>query len=400
MSDSAVPPPTAPMPPPRPAPPPPPRRSVFAWAFALSFLLNLLFGFAAILLCIGLLTAGVGLTFSPDEGEVVEHEHSGNASSKNKIVVVSVDGLLLEGLLDFEHKEIERAESDPDVKAVVLRINSPGGTITASDDLYRRLTELRWGKNGEKNTQKKPLVVSMGSIAASGGYYVAMPAGTVYADATSITGSIGVYAAFPNVKELGDKYGFKVNVIKQGEIKDSGSPFQEMSPHEREVWQDMVDHAYRRFLDVVEDGRAGVLKKGQLLERVQIDRLDLRPPPPPNKAPEPAPGPLERYRADGGIFTAQEAKDLNLIDNIGTLDDAIQDAAAQANVAADYRAIEYKRRKSPLQEMLGLHAPQPASALDPARLADGLMPRLWYLAPGSELSGVLAGMQAKPGAER
>jgi protease IV len=390
--------PAPPAPPPR--HPPPPRRSLLGWAFAVSFLLNLVFGIAALILCVGLVSNGVGLTFDTDDASVTEHVHSGDASAKNKIAIVSIDGILLEGLLDFAHDQINQAAADPDVKAVVLRIDSPGGTITASDDLHRRLTALRWGKDAEKKTQQKPLVVSMGSIAASGGYYIAMPAGAVYAERTTVTGSIGVYASFPNVKAMADYHGFKMETIKQGEIKDSGSPFAAMTDHEREVWQDMVDRAYRQFLDAVEDGRGDVLQKGQLRERVTIQRLDVGPPPAAGEAAKAPPGPLNRYRADGGVFTADEALDLKLIDKIGTLDDAVQDAATQANLGASYRAIEYQRRKSPAELLLGLHTRQPASVLEPGRLANGLAPRLWYLAPGSELSGILAGLETKPGEGR
>ena len=384
-------------PPPPPPRRPPPRRSLLGWAFAISFLLNLGFGVAALVLCIGLVTSGFGVTFDPGDPALTERSHSGDASAKNKIAIVSIEGVLLEGLLDFAHDQIDQAASDPDVKAVVLRIDSPGGTITASDDLYGRLTELRWGKDAEKKAQKKPLVVSMGSMAASGGYYIAMPAGAVYAERTTVTGSIGVYASFPNVKAMADYHGFKMETIKQGEIKDSGSPFGAMTDHEREVWQDLVDHAYRQFLDVVENGRADMLEKGQLRERVAIQRLDVGPPPAPGEAAKPAPGPISRYRADGGVFTADEALDLKLIDKIGTLDDAIQEAATQAKLGASYHAIEYQRRKSPVQQLLGLQARQPASVLEPGRLANGLAPRLWYLAPGSELSGILAGAEATPG---
>src|SRR5581483_6527465 len=114
---------------------------------------------------------------------------------------------------------------------------------------------------------KKPLVVSMSSLAASGGYYIAMAAPRVLAERTTITGSIGVYAAFPNLYHLADKYGFEMIVIKSDVMKDSGSPFKPMKPEERQLWQDMVNHAFSQFLAVVEEGRPKL--KGKLIDNVE-----------------------------------------------------------------------------------------------------------------------------------
>src|SRR5262249_27073762 len=150
---------------------------------------------------------------------------SGKALTQDKIAIIKLDGVIMEGSNAFFIKQIEAAASDSHVKAVVLRINSPGGTITGSDDLHRRLTELRDGTNPRQKGGKKPLVVSMGSLAASGGYYVAMPAEHIVAERTTITGSIGVYAAFPNISGFAKEHKFGMNVVKAGAIKDSGSMF-------------------------------------------------------------------------------------------------------------------------------------------------------------------------------
>src|SRR5206468_2403943 len=142
-----------------------------------------------------------GVSSDPSHSPLTERLYSGSASAKDKIAIISLDGVIAEGLLGFVHKQIDQAAKDNSVKAVVLRINSPGGSITASDDLHRRLIELRDGNKARKTTGR-PLVVSMASLAASGGYYVAMPAQTLVAERTTLTGSIGVYASFPNVKKL------------------------------------------------------------------------------------------------------------------------------------------------------------------------------------------------------
>src|SRR5262249_54911585 len=156
---------------------------------------------------------------------VNEHFLSGKETAKDKIAVVKIDGVLMEGNMGFAQKEIDAAAADPHVKAVLLRVISPGGSITSSDDLYHRLTELRDGKNIKQKGGAKTLVVSMGAVAASGGYYISMPAKYIVAETTTITGSIGVYAAFPNIAGLAKEYGFGMNVIKAGAVKDSGSMF-------------------------------------------------------------------------------------------------------------------------------------------------------------------------------
>jgi protease-4 len=352
---------------------------VLGCAFVLSFLLNV---------AVGLVLLGY-LFFFPGE-YLSEQHHSGNRSAAGKVAIIHLDGIILEGLLGYVHRQIHQAAHDNAVKAVVLRINSPGGTITASDDLHQRLTALRDGEPTKK-TAARPLVVSMGSLAASGGYYVAMPAQTLFAERATLTGSIGVYASLPNVKEFADRHGVHLNTIKAGEIKNSASPFAVLSDKERQVWQDLVDHAYLQFLQVVERGRPH-LSRSKLLQRFQV--VPLRPDPQTAAGDtKKEPAPYSRYRADGGIFTADKAKELQLVDKIGTLDDAVAAAAAAADLGDDYRAVRYARPMSITSLLLGTRAsaadPTPA-LLDPGRLESALAPRLWYLAPGYEAAGLLA----------
>src|SRR5262249_13684265 len=151
-----------------------------------------------------------------------ETHHSGDKKAADKVAVVSLDGVIFEGLLEQTHKQLDAAAKDKAVKAVVLRINSPGGSVTASEDLHHRITRLLDG-DPDKGFPPKPSVASMGSIAASGGYYAAVPAQTIFAEKTTLTASIGVYAAFPNLTGACEKCGFSMNTIKAGEIKDTGS---------------------------------------------------------------------------------------------------------------------------------------------------------------------------------
>lgn len=383
MSDAPVP---TSSPPPGHARPAPrgQRLSCLGVAFLGSLLLNLL--------------ALLGLTlawflFWPASDSLPEHYHSGNTAAKhNKVAILHLNGVLMEGLLGYAHKQIDAAARDRDVKAVVLRVDSPGGTITASDDLHHRLVQLRDG-TAPQSTGAKPLVVSMASLAASGGYYISMPARFILAEKTTITGSIGVYAAFPNIKELGDRYGFKMEVVKRGAVKDGGSPFKEMTPRERAVWQDLVDSAYQRFLDVIEESPSrGAALKGNL-EKPVIDEERTGP----GKDGKLVKFRYLRRRADGGIFTARQAKQFQLIDDIGYLEDAIKKAAELADLGDNYKAIRYERPRSLVESLLGIEtAARPAALLDPRQLASGLAPKLWYLAPQSELAGLAASVGGHP----
>jgi protease-4 len=360
-------------------PPPRPRRSPWPWLFCLLLLLLLacsiafnFFAFAALV---------------PHESDTVNEKfYSGDRESKNKVAIVEIDGVIMEGMTGFARKEIDKAAADDEVKAVVLRVNSPGGTITASDDLHRRLIELRDG-NREKKHAAKPLVVSMASLAASGAYYISMTSHDLLAEPTTLTGSIGVYAALPNITELGQKIGFKMIVIKAGQVKDSGSPFHEMTPHEQELWQDMVDHSYAAFQRVVEVGRPKL--QGQLLKTISIkEDLPVRT----EKGQTTKHIEYERYRADGGIFTADQAKEFGLIDGIGYLEDAIKSARQAAKLGENYQVVEYQKPPTLFGALLGARAAAPELEFGPAKLSRAAVPRVWYLAPEADLAGVLKAM--------
>jgi protease-4 len=398
MSEPAVTPP-APEPQSRPATPTPPnvattvpatRFSLLSVALTFSFLFNCGALVVLAIVCFGVLALRGPL--DPDalaNAPLNETVYSGNATAKDKIAIITIDGVIMEGLLSYPHKQIEQAIDDDHVKAVVLRINSPGGSITASDDLHRRIVNLQNGTTPGKTAGRKPVIVSMGSLAASGGYYIAAPAQTIVAERTTMTGSIGVYSAFPNVKGFADYHKVGLTTIKQGEIKDSGSPFKEMSDKERQVWQDMVDHAYLQFLQVVESGRKDRLTV-PLLKEFEVEPIkgqeNLKHPPPK--------GNYQRYPADGGIWTADKAKDLGLIDQIGYLDDAVTLAHDAASLGSEYKAIQYEKPRPPLFQMLGIQTKAPNTGLlDPGQVKNGFVPRLWYLMPGSEVSGILAGME-------
>jgi protease-4 len=338
------------------------------------------------------------LAFTASDSETLlhKHHHSGKKSAADKIAIIRVEGVLLEGLVGYAQKQIDEAAEDRHVKAVVLRINSPGGSITASDDLHKRLHDLRFG-NPQKKTDPKPLVVSMSSLAASGGYYIAMPAQHLVAERTTITGSIGVYASFPNIADLADKYGVHMETIKAGAVKDSGSMFHHMTPQERKIWQDMVDHAYRQFVAVVEEGRPQL--KGKLTKefviKEEIPASDDKGGPMLDGNGQPKKVPFTRIRADGGIFTADQAKEFGLIDQIGYQDAAIEEARKLAKLGDDYEVFTYDRPIALMNMLLGEEkASSKERLLDLGVLSQAATPRLWYLSPQSDLAGLLAACRA------
>ncbi len=328
-----------------------------------------------------------------DDSGPREAFHSGNRKATAKVAIVSVEGILLEGLVSSIHKEIDQAGKDDKVKAVVLRINSPGGSVTASEELYQRIVRLRDGDE-DLGRPARPLVVSMGGVAASGGYYLAVPGSTLLAEPTTTTGSIGVYISLPNVHQFTDKHGFRMVTVKAGEIKDAGSAFKEFSERDRQVYQDLVNEMYSRFLDVVSKERKK-LSRARLLEHftVQPSRPD------PQAANQPPARPYTRYRADGGVFFAPRARELDLVDAIGDLDAAVKAAAKLANLAPDkYKVIEYQKPRFSFLHLLGQQqalAPG-VGVLEPDRLHNALSPRVWYLAPGHDAAALAAAARSNP----
>ena len=374
-----------------------PRRDAQPGGFGRAFLVLLLLASIGVnfLLCLGIYMFSGGSMSGSDDSLVLNEKHwSGAKSARDKVAVIRVEGIILDEAMGYTHKQIEKAATDTSVKAIVVRINSPGGTVTGSDDIHKRLTELRDGNSPRYGTggTAKPMVASMGALAASGGYYIAMPAKHIYAERTTMTGSIGVYAAFINVHKLAEDNGVKMEIIKAGDVKAAGSMFRELKPQERQMWQDSVDNSYAQFISIVEDGRPAL--KGMLTK--DLERVD----PQGKRLPDEVPArdkdgnidltakaiPYKRKLADGGIFTAHEAKHYQLVDDIGFLEDATKKAATMANLT-DYEVIVYERPISLLSLFGGgMNQTQP----DFAKFASAAGPRIWFLAPHAEFAGMLA----------
>ena len=237
----------------------------------------------------------------------------------DKVALLDLDGVLRnarepslfgaagENPVSLFQEKLDRAARDGRVKAVVVRINSPGGGVTASDLLYSEL--LRF-----KEQTGKPVIAALLDTAASGGYYVACAADKIYAQPTTVTGSIGVIMIAPEFSGTMRKLGIQANIIKSAELKDAGSPFREMTEQDRAVFQQMIDALYARFLGVVARARPG-LDEGRL-----------------------------RALADGRVFLGPEAKERGLVDELGTLHDAIGAAKAAAGLGdKPVVVVEYAR---------------------------------------------------------
>ena len=264
-------------------------------------LLVLILATIGLVLVVGSGEGGGGVAASPEtfEEEYVSGEGSdevavipveGVISSADSGVAGAVPATSPEGMRDA----LMQAEEDDDVKAVVLEINSPGGGVTESERMYQDILDF-------KESSDKPVLASMGATAASGGYYIATAADEILAGETTLTGSLGVILQLPNLTEAADKIGFEQNIVKSGKFKDMGSQFRDITPEEREIFQEIVDENYDEFVEVIVEGR------------------DL---------------PEERVRelADGRIYSGKQAEELNLVDSVGDLEEAAKNARERADV--------------------------------------------------------------------
>ncbi len=221
-----------------------------------------------------------------------------------KVALIRIEGIILDSKKIIE--EIKKYSDDPSIKAVVLRVNSPGGGVAPSQEVYDEIVKL-------KGTKK--VVVSMGAVAASGGYYIASPADRIVANPGTITGSIGVIMEMPNIEGLLHKVGVKTQVVKSGKHKDIASAFRTMTEEERKILQNLLDDVHEQFIRAVSDSRNidyGVVKE----------------------------------LADGRIFTGKKAKELGLVDELGNLEYAIELAGKLSGIKGQPQVVTKKDRFS------------------------------------------------------
>jgi protease-4 len=270
-----------------------------------------------------------------------ERFHSGKARSQQKLAVIEIHGTIMPPFTARILKNIERAKQDEAVKGVLLSIDSPGGFVSDSHQIYRELERL---------SAVKPVVVSMKSLAASGGYYVAMGAGpksTLFAEPTTWTGSIGVIIPHYEVTELASKAGVEALPLKTGEFKDSLSPFRKMTDRDKALWQNILDQSFEQFLEVI------------ALNRPRLDRDQVR------------------ALATGQIYTAKDALAAGLLDQIGYEDDALAALSKAAGVTGA-KVITYEHPLS-LIDLVARVAANTEPGASWRALADAGAPRAMYL---------------------
>ena len=293
--------------PPAPAPKPV-RESPRAWPLVLA----LLIGFALpVVTCLVLMVTGALSLQLLTLGRSPSVPSVSSGGTGPAVALIRVNGVIVSGrsspfdtasaASDNIIDEINQAKNDPSVRAIVLMVNSPGGSVIGSDVIYRALKDAG-----------KPVVVMMGETAASGGFYISMAGQWIVANPNTLTGSIGVISEFPNASGLLQKVGVDFVVVTSGPRKDIGSPYREMTADERAYWQSIVDETYQGFVAIVAEGR-----------HKTVDEIK----------------PL----ADGGVYTGRQALKLGLVDQLGYDDDAIAKAAELGGITGKPRIVEYRR---------------------------------------------------------
>ena len=258
---------------------------------------------------------GLKINIGPESKEPLK-EYTLQGRERGKVLVIPIRGFLSDvpgkGLLGERASTVQQvvsqlrlAEKDDQIKAVLLEINSPGGSTTASDILYHELMEF-------KERTKAKIVAGLMDVAASGGYYIALPADRIVAHPTTLTGSVGVIFITPKVTGLMEKLGVAVEVNKSGSQKDIGSPFRPSTPDEQKIFQEMTDRMAGRFLDLVAKHRG---MDQNILTSISTAR----------------------------IYLADEALQLKLVDSIGYLSDAIAEAKELAGLSKEARVVVYRR---------------------------------------------------------
>ena len=227
-----------------------------------------------------------------------------------KVAILPISGLITDSEGTIE--QLKKFAKDDSVKAIVVRLNTPGGGVGPSQEIYEEVRKIRG---------KKVVVASMGALAASGGYYIACGADKIFANPGTITGSIGVLMQFVNVKDLIEKIGVKGFVIKSGSFKDTGSPVREMSPEERKLLQNVIDNVHSQFVNAVVEGR-------------KLPREDVL------------------AIADGRILSGEQAKELGLVDVLGNQEDAVAEAGKMAKIEGEPRVVTPPKKKFSILDLL------------------------------------------------
>ncbi|MDR2346465.1 MAG: signal peptide peptidase SppA [Planctomycetaceae bacterium] len=329
----------------------PPQRSFGCGMFFLQFFIGIAIFFGCgFLLIIAL--AIIGATMS-EQIEELSHKETllkekfvkGNSKAKNKVAILTISGIIRSEEDGFVAKQIRQITNDVNVKAVVLRVDSPGGTISGSDYYLYLLKKM-------KVERSLPIIVSMGAIAASGGYYVSTAGDEIYAEPTTATGSIGVIVPLFNAASLCQKIGFESTPITSGPLKNMGDFTKPLSEEERKIWQNLVDESFKQFKSVIIDGRKNFEENPDSLDKI----------------------------ATGQVYTAKEAKNNGLIDEIGYIDDAITKAIDLSGInELDLKVIKYKAKSSFVDVIL--ESKSELNPLNAEAISDFTTPKVYLIMP-------------------
>jgi protease-4 len=267
----------------------------------------------------------------------------GFSAGGDRIAVVPIEGVIDDGMAKTVNRHLKQYGDDSRVKAIILRIDSPGGGVSASEEIYREVKRLKEEKN-------KKVVVSMASVAASGGYYIACPADKIFANKGTVTGSIGVIAEWLNYKGLAEWAKLKPVVFKSGEFKDTGSPTRELTEAEKKYFQGVIDEFYNQFVGAVTEGRQGKGDAGAELTRERVVKL-----------------------ADGRIYTGEAAKKNGLVDEIGNYEDAVKATAKLVQIKGEPQVVTPPKQKEGFSLLDLLLGATKIKDVSPSQLPNQLM---------------------------
>ncbi|MGA9452158.1 MAG: signal peptide peptidase SppA [Verrucomicrobiia bacterium] len=382
FASPGVPPPLTPPPIITPPPPAKPRKSrgwmIFAIILLVVLMFSLLINFTQFVSHALSFNRNFATGITREAGPRLEEYLLKDNDARNKIAVITVDGIITDhatdqagnNMVDVIKAQLDRAKDDARVKAVILKVDSPGGEVMASDEINKALVKFQSdepGKPGEPTRRGKPVVCSMGSLAASGGYYISVPCRWIVANDLTITGSIGVIMETLNIRSLMDKVGVEPVVYKSGKFKDMLSSLRstnEIPPEERAMVQKLINDTYDKFKGVVRNGRT---------QAHALNKTDGKP----------LASDWESY-ADGRVLSGTDALNLGFVDQLGDFNDAVKTAKKIAGLS-NANLIEYRERYD-ISEFLRMFG-QSESATHNLKLDLGMdLPKLqagqlYFLAP-------------------
>ncbi|HEX4947997.1 MAG TPA: signal peptide peptidase SppA [Blastocatellia bacterium] len=277
-----------------------------------------------LIVIIGLLALG-GFSVLLIIGALALSDGGGFSVGGDRIAVIPVEGVIDGSMAKTVNRHLKQYGEDERVKAILLKIDSPGGGVTASEEIWREVKRV-------KEEKKKKVIVSMSQVAASGGYFIAAPADHIFANSSTVTGSIGVIAEWVNVKDLTDWAKVKPVVFKSGKFKDTGNPTRDLTEEERVYFQAMIDELYNQFVKVVLEGRKGRGPEGKQLDEQRVREL-----------------------ADGRVYTGETALANGLVDKLGNYRDALKYTADQIGMKGDPNVVTppLERESFSILDLLG-----------------------------------------------